>query len=704
MFQAPLGKNKPFNDTAEKGFDFPTFQYFHEQLRKLARYNAVSAQGTLSLVLQPSDNEQFTIGNKTYTLQSVLTNVDGNILIGVSLAATQQNILDAINLTGSIGSQYAASMTEHSQVSAALTWVGNNLVITAKAGGVEGNSLATTETMVGAGNQFDAATLGTTRAGVDETDADSFLWSSHFRTGTTHQGGGSSAAWAYINPVDNARRFFRNIDDYNQDYGAGFLNSNYAYSGDLIAAGASRKTCAPNHFNRRYLNLKTILPRIYTQKNIRANIPAPYTVSGSNSIIRAQALDTTRIAYLYSQAAGTTGTYLVIASVDANGVQTFGTPVLVDTSQNNDLFDMVLVNTDKILILFANSAATAFAATRTASISGTVIVMNALVQIAATALTGASICKVGTDKAVVGWQNGTQVTYNVVTLTGTVPSYGASANITGSPIYTNLVANGTDKAQSFYQKSSHPYTVVVSVSGTSISFGVELEMMKGNLMDHRRSHTAIQVAQDKFIWLGSTIDESQNGDRRNAAFINVTGTTSAVAAYERTGMQGHEPMRLFQADGSEYYFIAGNSTGMRGKPIFVDTTLNTFSIPYGNPEPEHYQANDYATAGFWGTNFRDWWDNIGIGGQCTFVQVGTKMIITGLYTGSFFHYWSTDRISIGVYYKENLIATLDCKYGFLVEPKPINYPINELSVCLRYKNNGAVPIYLVNKQTWFEME
>ena len=699
MFQAPLGKNKPSTNTLEKGVEFPTFQFFHEQLRKMTRYNAISAKGTLSIAVQPANNEQFTIGSKTYTFQTVLTNVDGNILIGATLAATKQNVIDAINLTSMIGTQYAASMSEHPQVSAATSWSGNNLIITAKIGGSAGNSIATTETMAGVGNQFDAATLGTTQAGEDESDADSFLWSSHFRVGDT---GGSG--WAYINHVSNIRRFFRNIDDYSQDYGAGFLNSHFKYSGDYLPAGASRKTCAPNHFNRRYANLKIVLPRIYTQKNVRAVIPSPYAVHGSNSIIRAQAIDASRIAYLYSQSAGTTGTYLVIASVDANGVQTFGTPVLVDTSTNNDLFDMVLVNTDKILILFANSGATAFAATRTASISGTVIVMNALVQVAATALTAASICKVGTDKAVIGWQNGSQVTYNVVTLTGTVPSYGAAANITGSPIYTNLVANGTDKAQAFYLKSSNPYTVVVSISGTSVSFGVELEMMKGALMNSRLSHTATQVATDKFVWLGSTIDENQNGDRRNCAFINVTGTASAVTSYERSGMQGHDHMRIFMADTNEYYFIGSNSTGMRGKPITVDTTLNTLSIPYGSPEREHYQNDDYATSGFWGTNFRDWYDNIGIGGQCVFVQVGTKMIITGMYTASYFHYWSTDRVSIGVYYKENLVATLDCKYCFMVEPKAINCPINELSVCLRYKNLSAVPVYMVNKQTWFEME
>jgi hypothetical protein len=170
-------------------------------------------------------------------------------------------------------------------------------------------------------------------------------------------------------------------------------------------------------------------------------------------------------------------------------------------------------------------------------------------------------------------------------------------------------------------------------------------------------------------------------------------------------MQGHDHLRILTiTPGSEYYFIYGNGTGMRGKPVLVDTTTNTINIPFGNPEREHYQNTDYATSGFWGTNFRDWWDNIGPSGQCHFVQVGTKTIILALYTNSFLHYWSTDRATLGLYYKENLIATIECKYGFMVEPKPVNYPIDELSVCLRFQNNSSVPIHFVTKQVWFEME
>jgi hypothetical protein len=160
-------------------------QMYQELFRKVFRYNATTSQGTLTITSIPLNGEIITIGNKTYTWQTVLTNVDGNIAIGGSLAAAQQNLIDAINLTsttGGPGNQYAGATTEHSQVSAATAWVANTLVITAKTAGVAGNSIATTETMVS--GSFDAATLGTTRAGADESDSDTLLWSANINNAT----------------------------------------------------------------------------------------------------------------------------------------------------------------------------------------------------------------------------------------------------------------------------------------------------------------------------------------------------------------------------------------------------------------------------------------------------------------------------------------------------------------------------------------
>jgi hypothetical protein len=93
--------------------------------------------------------------------------VDGNIQIEALLADTQQNIIDAINLTGTPGTQYAASMTIHPTVSAATAWDSDDLVLTAKTAGAAGDLIATTETFTAGTNVFDDTTLGGTRAGAD---------------------------------------------------------------------------------------------------------------------------------------------------------------------------------------------------------------------------------------------------------------------------------------------------------------------------------------------------------------------------------------------------------------------------------------------------------------------------------------------------------------------------------------------------------
>lgn len=127
----------------------------------------VAAQGTLTMDTNPTNNDTMTVDTKTYTFQDTLTDVDGNVKIGATLAATQANIVAAFNLTGIAGTDYAASMTAHTTVNMA-AFAADNSVLTAKTKGTAGNSIATTETFTAVTNIFDAATLGTTTAGVNE--------------------------------------------------------------------------------------------------------------------------------------------------------------------------------------------------------------------------------------------------------------------------------------------------------------------------------------------------------------------------------------------------------------------------------------------------------------------------------------------------------------------------------------------------------
>jgi len=127
----------------------------------------IASAGTLSIPVQPANTETFTIDSHVYTFQTSLTEADCNILIGANAAATQVNANFAILAVGGTpGTDYASACVTHTTVTSAV-FAGDDSVITAITLGTAGDALATTETMGGAGNQFDAATLGTTTAGVD---------------------------------------------------------------------------------------------------------------------------------------------------------------------------------------------------------------------------------------------------------------------------------------------------------------------------------------------------------------------------------------------------------------------------------------------------------------------------------------------------------------------------------------------------------
>lgn len=117
---------------------------------------AVSAQETLLLALVPGDTETVVIDTKTYTWQTTLTNVDGNVLIGATVTESRDNLAAAINKDAGAGTRYAALMTLHPTVEARPNGT-DDLDAVAKTPGVAGNSIAISETMVGVGNEWTAS-------------------------------------------------------------------------------------------------------------------------------------------------------------------------------------------------------------------------------------------------------------------------------------------------------------------------------------------------------------------------------------------------------------------------------------------------------------------------------------------------------------------------------------------------------------------
>lgn len=108
--------------------------------------NASAAQTLTNDGTNVSNSDTVIVGAKTYTFQTTLTNVDGNVHIGASNTASMTNLFNAVNATGGTpGTDYAAAMTANSQV-AATNPTGTTVIVTAKVAGLAGNAIPTTET------------------------------------------------------------------------------------------------------------------------------------------------------------------------------------------------------------------------------------------------------------------------------------------------------------------------------------------------------------------------------------------------------------------------------------------------------------------------------------------------------------------------------------------------------------------------------
>ncbi len=132
---------------------------------------AIAAEATLTMDTEPLDGDDYTIDAKVYTFQTTLTDVDGNVNIGASLAQAKLNLVSAMDLSGVAGTDYATSMSAHTTVDVA-AFISDDAVLTAKVAGRAGNLIALAETFDEVTNVFDAAFLGTTTQGADADEAD----------------------------------------------------------------------------------------------------------------------------------------------------------------------------------------------------------------------------------------------------------------------------------------------------------------------------------------------------------------------------------------------------------------------------------------------------------------------------------------------------------------------------------------------------
>jgi hypothetical protein len=106
----------------------------------------VKATATLSFTGIPANGQHVTVGAKTYTFQTALTEADGHVLIGATAADNAAHLLAAITLGAGAGTNYAAATTAHPSVTAYAAST-TQVLFEALLGGIGGNAIATTENL-----------------------------------------------------------------------------------------------------------------------------------------------------------------------------------------------------------------------------------------------------------------------------------------------------------------------------------------------------------------------------------------------------------------------------------------------------------------------------------------------------------------------------------------------------------------------------
>lgn len=110
---------------------------------------AATAQFVNATTTNFADGDTVTIDARVYTFQTVLTNVDGNVLIGTDIADSLSHLVAAINLGAGSGTDYAAATVLHPTVTAAAVGT-SRMSATAKSTGEAGNSIVTGTTSANA--------------------------------------------------------------------------------------------------------------------------------------------------------------------------------------------------------------------------------------------------------------------------------------------------------------------------------------------------------------------------------------------------------------------------------------------------------------------------------------------------------------------------------------------------------------------------
>ncbi len=123
-----------------------------------SNFGTIPAEQTLTFVADPTDGDDVTIASTVYRFKTTMALAFDVQLDGSDATVSMANLIAAINLTGTEGTEYFAGTTQH-PTAYATDEAGDTMAAIARTAGTAGNSIATTENFTDGGNVWGAGTM-----------------------------------------------------------------------------------------------------------------------------------------------------------------------------------------------------------------------------------------------------------------------------------------------------------------------------------------------------------------------------------------------------------------------------------------------------------------------------------------------------------------------------------------------------------------
>lgn len=237
----------------------------------------------------------------------------------------------------------------------------------------------------------------------------------------------------------------------------------------------------------------------------------------------------------------------------------YGSESIVDVS-NTPFLSICMVDADKALIFYRDSANSEYGTVCVLTISGTTITAGTPVAINTKQISHGSICKIDTNKALLAYRNDvdTQGEMVVVSVSGTVPSVGNIVEfnpVSGDSQYCSLDQLDTDKAILCYRDLSfggYGVAQVITVSGDTPTPNAKTTFESADTVfeDVVKMDTGICIVAYR---------DSANSSYGTACILTISGTivTAGTPVVFESGNMFNS-VDICKIDDSRAYVVYGN--------------------------------------------------------------------------------------------------------------------------------------------------